>query len=66
MKQNNTLKENYPQTVFKIGSPLFEVLKYYKDDIQKSTILTKLKVSKKNYFLMNIQRRQDKKKLYDY
>ncbi len=65
--KQNLIRENFPpDRVIKIGSPLFEVLKYYKDDIEKSTILTKLKLSKKNYFLISTHREEnlDNKKNY--
>ena len=37
LAKDNLIRENiHPDRVFKIGSPLFEVFKYYKNKIKKS------------------------------
>ena len=39
-----------PQNIIKIGSPMLEVINFYKNKILKSLILEKLKVQKDKYF----------------
>jgi UDP-N-acetylglucosamine 2-epimerase (non-hydrolysing) len=51
------LKENFPpDRIIKTGSPMFEVLEYYKKNIENSKILEKLKLSKDEYFLVSAHR----------
>ena len=46
--RQNLIKEGiHPQTIIKTGSPMFEVLNYYKTKINKSKILNKYKLKKK-------------------
>jgi UDP-N-acetyl-L-fucosamine synthase len=40
-----------PDLVIKTGSPMFEVLNHYQDDIQKSTVLDRLGLEQNNFFL---------------
>lgn len=49
----------HPGTIYVTGSPLAEVLDYYKDEINKSSILTKLKILPNKYFLASIQREEN-------
>lgn len=65
--KQNLLRENFPpDRVIKIGSPLYEVLNFYKPDIEKSNILKKLKIKKNKYFLISSHREEniDNKKNY--
>lgn len=45
--------------VFKVGSPMMEVLKSYYDKIIKSDILSKLKLKPFNYFLISFHREEN-------
>jgi len=45
--------------VFCVGSPLFEVLNFYKNSIDKSQILNKFKLSPNKYFLASIHREEN-------
>ena len=47
------------ETVIKIGSPMFEVINFYKENIFKSKILESLKINKDNYFLASIHREEN-------
>lgn len=54
------LKEGIPpDQIIKIGSPMFEVLNYYREDILKSDILTRLNISKGKYFLFSLHREEN-------
>jgi UDP-N-acetylglucosamine 2-epimerase len=54
------LREGLPaDLVIKTGSPMFEVLEYYKDKINKSRILETLKLTKKNYFVVSSHREEN-------
>jgi UDP-N-acetylglucosamine 2-epimerase (non-hydrolysing) len=58
--KNNLIKENFDlDKIFKIGSPLFEVLNEYKIDINKSNILNKLKLKKDKYVLVSCHRQEN-------
>ena len=58
--KQNLIKENYDlDKIIKIGSPLYEVFEYYKDSIQNSIILDKLKLKKKNYILVSCHRQEN-------
>ena len=48
-----------PETIIKTGSCMFEVLNYYKQDIQKSLILTTLNLQKNNYFVLSVHREEN-------
>lgn len=48
-----------PQYVFKIGSPMFQVLTHYKRQISESRILNELGLNSKEYFLASIHRQQN-------
>lgn len=45
--------------IYLTGSPLYEVLIYYKEKIENSSILTKLKLEKKKYFLVSTHREEN-------
>ena len=45
--------------IIKTGSPMYEVLNYYKTKINKSNILNKLNLKKKNYFVVSCHREEN-------
>lgn len=47
------------ETVIKSGSPMKEVLEYYRPEIELSDALTKLNVSKGNYFVVSAHREEN-------
>ena len=56
----NLLRENIdPDRVIFIGSPLKEVFQFYKKKINKSKILSALKIKKFNYFLISFHREEN-------
>jgi len=58
--KNNLIKENFDlDKIFKIGSPLFEVLQEYQSDIKDSKILNKLKLIKNEYILVSCHREEN-------
>lgn len=48
-----------PDLVIKTGSPMNEVLGFYKDGIEKSNILKKLKLESRNYFVISAHRQEN-------
>jgi len=48
-----------PDLVIKTGSPMFEVLKYYKEKIQISDVLKRLGLENENYFLISAHREEN-------
>ena len=55
--KENLLRENIsPDTIFKIGSPLYEVYRSYYKEINQSKILKKLLLEKDKYFLISVHR----------
>ena len=48
-----------PETIIKTGSCMKEIIKFYKDKINKSDILNQLKLTPKNYFLVSIHREEN-------
>ena len=48
-----------PELIIKTGSPLTEVLSFYLPKINKSNILKKLKLKKKNYFVVSMHREEN-------
>jgi UDP-N-acetylglucosamine 2-epimerase len=48
-----------PEQIIKTGSPVYEVLNFYKDKIKKSKILKKLNLKKKKYFLFSLHREEN-------
>jgi len=47
------------ETIIKIGSSMLEVINNYKKEIKESTILKKLKVQSKKYFVVSIHREEN-------
>ena len=45
--------------IIKVGSPMMEVLNFYKDKIEDSNILSDLKIKKYNYFLASFHREEN-------
>lgn len=48
-----------PDRVIKVGSPMLEVIKQNEKKIKRSNILRKLKLKKKNYFLISFHREEN-------
>lgn len=48
-----------PETVIKTGSCMKEILLYYKDKIQSSDVLSKLKIKKDEYFIVSSHREEN-------
>ena len=48
-----------PDSVIKTGSPLFEVLKFYMSKINASEVLTSLKLTPREYFLVSCHREEN-------
>lgn len=54
------IKEGLPvERVIKTGSPMFEVLQYYKKNIDESQILQKLNLKREQYFLVSTHREEN-------
>jgi UDP-N-acetyl-L-fucosamine synthase len=54
------LKEGLPaDRIIKIGSPMYEVLNHYMPKIEKSNVLSNLKLSKDNYFVVSAHREEN-------
>lgn len=54
------LREGLPSDrIIKTGSPIFEVVKAYENDIEKSKVLETLKLSKDQYFLVSAHREEN-------
>ena len=48
-----------PETVIKTGSPMKEVLEYYRPQIESSDVLERLKVETKRYFVISAHREEN-------
>ena len=48
-----------PETVIKTGSPMKEILTHHKESINKSNILEKLKLTKREYFIVSLHREEN-------
>lgn len=60
MARHNLYRESLPpDRVFKIGSPLFEVINHFLDKIKSSKILSNLKLKEKNFFLFSFHREEN-------
>lgn len=54
------LAEGLPSDlIIKTGSPMFEVLKFYQPEIEKSDILEKLSLSQGDYFVVSLHREEN-------
>ena len=54
------LRENFPaDRVIKTGSPMFEVLNYYKTSIEASNVLGRLKLTNGKYFVVSAHREEN-------
>ena len=58
--RENLIRENiHPSKIFVTGNPIIEVIDYYLPQIQKSSILKKLKLKKFDYFLVTAHRSEN-------
>ncbi len=58
--RRNLLSEGFhPRNIYLTGSPMNEVLNFYKNDIQKSKILEKLNLKEKGYIVSSIHREEN-------
>lgn len=58
--RRNLLREGiHPRKIYLIGSPMKEILMYYRNKINKSKILAKLLLKKEEYFLVSIHREEN-------
>ena len=48
-----------PDLVIKTGSPMYEVLSYYKKQINESSVLERLKLNKNQYFVVSAHREEN-------
>ncbi|HEB56705.1 MAG TPA: UDP-N-acetylglucosamine 2-epimerase (non-hydrolyzing) [Gammaproteobacteria bacterium] len=48
-----------PDTIIKTGSPMFEVLNYYRDDIESSNILERLELKENSFFVVSAHREEN-------
>ena len=48
-----------PDTVIKTGSPMFEVLNTYREDIDNSDILSRLKLKERDFFVVSVHREEN-------
>jgi UDP-N-acetyl-L-fucosamine synthase len=58
--RRHLLSEGVPhRKIYLTGSPLFEVINYYRDNIEESNILEQLDLRKKEYFLVSVHREEN-------
>ncbi len=58
--KNYLIQEGLPNDlIIKIGSPMFEVISFYKDKIMQSDILSELNLTKKQFILVSIHREEN-------
>lgn len=58
--RQNLIREGiHPQTIIKTGSPMLEVLNYYKNKINNSKVIKKYNLNKKKYIIMSIHRNEN-------
>jgi UDP-N-acetylglucosamine 2-epimerase (non-hydrolysing) len=58
--RRNLLAEGYPaRNIYLTGSPLYEVLNYYKGKIESSNALRELDIEPGNYFIVSIHREEN-------
>ncbi len=57
---DNLVKEGIDRKrIFITGNPIFEVMNFYKNEINNSKIMKKLNISKNNYFLLTSHRQEN-------
>jgi UDP-N-acetylglucosamine 2-epimerase (non-hydrolysing) len=58
--RENLIRENiHPSKIFVVGNPIIEVIEYYMPKIEKSNILSKMKLRKDDYFLVTAHRSEN-------
>ena len=58
--KSHLIQEGFPSNqIIKIGSPMKEVLNYYKNNFENSKILNKFNLKKGNYFLISTHREEN-------
>jgi UDP-N-acetylglucosamine 2-epimerase (non-hydrolysing) len=58
--RRHLLSEGLPhRRIYLTGSPVFDVLEYYKDKIKDSPILERLRLKQKNYFIVSTHREEN-------
>jgi len=58
--RRHLISEGLPhRRIYLTGSPMFEVLNYYKDKIEASTIADKLKLERNKYFIVSTHREEN-------
>ena len=58
--RENLIRENiHPSSIYVVGNPIFEVIKYYLPKIEASTILKKLKLDSNEFILVTAHRSEN-------
>ena len=58
--KENLVREGIPrENIYVIGNPIFEVIQYYNDEIDKSDIIGKLGLEENKYFLVTMHRAEN-------
>ena len=58
--KNYLIKENIkPETIIKLGSPMKEILDYYRSEIESSKIVSNLGLEKNKYFVVSTHREEN-------
>jgi UDP-N-acetylglucosamine 2-epimerase len=58
--RRHLISEGLPhRRIYLTGSPMFEVLEYYKSKIEQSEVLSKLKLEKQKYFIVSTHREEN-------
>jgi UDP-N-acetylglucosamine 2-epimerase (non-hydrolysing) len=58
--RENLIRENiHPGSIYVVGNPIYEVIKYYLPKIEKSTILKKLKLESNEFVLVTAHRSEN-------
>jgi len=58
--RQNLLRENIaPNKIYVIGNPIVDVIEHFRDRFEKSTILEKMHLQKKDYFLVTAHRSEN-------